>query len=92
MKFNIRPFNSVQPHAEDTPQQQRTAGYLGHYFYGKNISAATAAYLNDDPFDDKGPRAENACNRCFGGYETIAPWKDYTFPAAPSPSPQPARG
>ncbi|MFC6080109.1 hypothetical protein [Sphaerisporangium aureirubrum] len=77
VKFNVRPVPPGQPHAEDTPQRKMTAEYLDHYFYDKEMSPQTASYLNDDPFDGEGARAENAYNRYFGGYRTIAPWKDY---------------
>ncbi|MEV4758355.1 sugar-binding protein [Micromonospora sp. NPDC049559] len=83
VKFNVRPVPAGEPHAEDTPQRRRTAEYLDHYFYGRPMSAETAAFLDDDPFDDRGARAENAYNRYYGGYRTIAPWKDYRFPGKP---------
>ncbi|WP_274649647.1 sugar-binding protein [Paenibacillus humicola] len=83
VKFNVRPFAATREHAEDTPQRQRTAEYLDHYFYGKKMPPETDAYLNDDPFDDQGAKAENAYNRYFGGYATLAPWKDYKFPGKP---------
>jgi hypothetical protein len=87
VKFNVRPpVLNGQPHAEDTPQRNRTAEYLEHYFYGRPMSPETAAFLDDDPFDDQGARAANAYNRYYGGYETIAPWKDYTFPRRRRPS------
>ncbi|MBW7461719.1 hypothetical protein K0U00_47465, partial [Paenibacillus sepulcri] len=84
VKFNIRPLAPGDGHSEDAPQRQRTAEYLNHYFYDKEMPAETAEYLSDDPFDNEGKRAENAYNRYFGGYETIAPWKDYAFPITPS--------
>jgi hypothetical protein len=80
VKFNIRPFTPTGEHSEDTLQRQRTAEYLKHFFYGTALSAETDAYLSDDPFDDQGTKQENAYNRYFGGYETLAPWKDYSFP------------
>lgn len=90
VKFNIRPYNATQPHNEDEPQEQRTAAYLDHYFYGTPIPAGTAAYLNDDPYSDSGQTPDgpsngvpqNTYNSYFGGWETIAPWKDYKFPTA----------
>jgi hypothetical protein len=35
---------------------------------------------NNNPALREGARAENAYNRYFGGYQTVAPWKDYRFP------------
>ncbi|CAI6087081.1 sugar-binding protein [Cohnella sp. JJ-181] len=83
VKFNVRPPAPGDGHSEDTPQRQRTAEYLDHYFYDKDMTAETADFLNDDPFDDEGARAENAYNRYYGGFETIAPWKDYAFASEP---------
>lgn len=76
VKFNVRPFNADDPHDEDAPQEMRTAAYLDHYFFKAAIPADTDAFLNDDPFDDEGTLNENAYNRYFGGYETIAPWRN----------------
>ena len=99
VKFNLRSLKTGDPHGNDSDQRNRSAEYLNYYFFGKEMSEATANYLGTDPYALKisNNRTESPYDFYWGGYNTITGgtcgvdgrdgWYYYTFPVS-----EPAQG
>ena len=99
VKFNLRNLKTGDPHGNDAAQRNRSAEYLNYYFFGTQMSEATAEYLGTDPYALKisNNRTESPYDFYWGGFNTITGgtggvdgrdgWYYYTFPV-----PEPAQG
>ena len=104
VKFNLRGLKTGDPHGSDTEQRNRSAAYLNYYFFGTEMDADTADYLNTDPYslNISNNKTENPYNYYWGGFNTVTGgtggaagrdgWYYYTFPTSSTPTPQGGQG
>ncbi len=104
VKFNLRGLKTDDPHGSDTEQRNRSAAYLNYYFFGTEMDADTADYLNTDPYslNISNNKTENPYNYYWGGFNTVTGgtggaagrdgWYYYTFPTSSTPTPQGGQG
>ena len=104
VKFNLRGLKTGDPHGSDTDQRNRSAAYLNYYFFGTEMDADTADYLNTDPYslNISNNKTENPYNYYWGGFNTVTGgtdgesgrdgWYYYTFPTSTTPTPQGGQG